>query len=186
MKFTMLMLLSISLLAVGLGGCSDTEPAAEPAKTETRAPAETPDVTTKTDNTSVNTGHDGSTGTASAVENVLAKDMFEHHRFELKTVDGVDYSSKERVPDLSFNEGFRVSGKICNGFSGQGELDGETLFVRQMVSTKMFCADQDLNTLEGAFATMLDKGATLTYDGRTLTLKGEGPVLVYELRDLVQ
>ena len=107
-----------------------------------------------------------------------------HRNFEIISVDGKIFSdTMSRKPNLEFNEGFRISGGICNRFTAQAELKDSVLFARQMASTKMFCPDPELNTLESTFATMLMEGATITLDGNTLTLRQSGHTLVYTLRD---
>ena len=107
-----------------------------------------------------------------------------HHNFVLAEVNGQPFSG-EKKPNIQFNEGMRVSGAICNNYTGQGELAGGKLYVRQLASTKMLCFEQGLNELEFAFGNMLMNGAEISYRGNTLTLSGEGRVLKFELRDYV-
>ena len=109
-----------------------------------------------------------------------------HRRFVLENVDGKTFSSMAETPDIEFGEGFRVYGKICNRFTGQGELEGNVLFVRLMASTKMICADADLNRLENQFAQMLMAGVVLELSGNTLALRQVDHELVYTLQDRVQ
>ena len=109
-----------------------------------------------------------------------------HHAFVLAGINGKPFVKKERLPTLEFTEGFRVSGAMCNRFTGQGELENGVLTVRQMASTRMLCADQELNRLESDFSNMLMDGATVTLSGKTLTLGREGYVLEFILHDVVQ
>lgn len=163
MKQSLLMLLTIGLFAIGLAGCSDAPAASssgqEAAPSAKAEPASGPE---------------------------LSKETLLHRHFALKTADGVSYADKDKVPTLEFQEGFRVVGGICNRFTGQGELEGDTLFAKHLASTKMLCVDQDLNALENAFGVLLNKGAKLSFDGKLLVLRGDGHELVYEVRDLVQ
>ena len=108
-----------------------------------------------------------------------------HRRFVLESVDGKPFTH-ERAPDIEFGEGFRVYGAVCNRYTGQGELKNDVLFVKQMASTKMLCADGTLNTLEQDFARMLQDGATVEFADNTLTLRQGGRVLVYKARDWVR
>ncbi len=41
-----------------------------------------------------------------------------HRRFVLESIDGIPFASATRTPDIEFNEGFRVSGQICNRYMG--------------------------------------------------------------------
>ena len=108
-----------------------------------------------------------------------------HRRFVLESVDGAAFSSSVKTPDIEFNENFRVSGQMCNRYTGQGELANGVLTVRQMASTKMLCVDQELNALEQLFGVMLREGAAIDLSGTTLTLRQGGHVLVFTLRDWV-
>ena len=114
-----------------------------------------------------------------------------HHNFVLETVDGREFTypvpegAAAAQPNLSFGQWPHASGKICNGFSGQVELDGDTLFLKNAASTMMLCFADELNKFEGLFHQLLSGGVKVTLDGRTLTLTGGGHVLVFKLRDYV-
>lgn len=165
MKQSLLLLLTLGLLAVGLAGCDTSSPdSAASSVRESPAPA-------------------GSE--ASPVPVVKAEDLL-HRHFVLLTADGVSYTTKEVQPTLEFQEELRVSGGICNRFTGQGKLRDGMLFVSPMAMTRMHCADTELNTLEANFSMMLEKGASLAFDGKLLHLRGNGHELIYEVRDRVQ
>lgn len=121
--------------------------------------------------------------TASGV-NMTEKDLL-HHRFVLQSVDDKAYALKAPAPTLSFNEGMRVSGVICNNFMGQGTLDGKRLTVPQMASTRKLCLDPELNSYEQLIGKMLMNGVDMEYDGQIMTLRQGGHTLVYKLSDLV-
>lgn len=107
-----------------------------------------------------------------------------HHNFILTEVNGIVFTG-ERIPNIQFGEGLKVSGAVCNNYMGQGELIGDKLFVRGLASTKMLCPDQALNELEFAFGNMLMDGATISYSVNTLILVGDGYRLKFKLQDLV-
>ena len=109
-----------------------------------------------------------------------------HHRFVLVSSDGRDFSAKEHVPSIEFNEGLRISGVACNRFVGQGRLAGDVLTVEQMAFTKMFCLDQELNELDSLLARMLSGGVGLRLSGQNLAIRQGGHELVYRLSDLVR
>ena len=124
-------------------------------------------------------------------ESMNLKNGLAHHNFVLETVDGQKFTypvpegETARKPNFSFGQWPHASGKICNGFSGQVELDGDTLHMRNAASTMMLCFAEELNKLEGLFHQMLNGGVKVTLDGPTLTLTGDGHVLVFTLRDYV-
>lgn len=109
-----------------------------------------------------------------------------HRRFVLSEVDGKAFSGAERVPDIAFDENFRVYGAVCNRYMGQGELAGDVLTVRQAASTKMLCGDDELNNLETLFHQMLQAGAKIDLSDASLTLRQGGRALTYTLRDWIR
>ena len=114
-----------------------------------------------------------------------------HHNFVLETVDGQDFSypAPEGVtpekPNLSFGQWPHASGKICNNYSGQAELDGDTLYLKSAASTMKLCFAEELNKFEGLFHQMMAAGVKVSLDGQTLTLTGGDHVLIFKLRDYV-
>jgi len=108
-----------------------------------------------------------------------------HHNFNLTSVNGLPFPTSGQPPRIEFNQGFRVSGQVCNTFSGFGSLTDNVLLVTEMVSTRMLCADQNLNNLENLIITMLQNGVLLHQQATTLTLSRGEDVLVFSLRDWV-
>lgn len=109
-----------------------------------------------------------------------------HHRFELVSVDGQTVNSQQgKRPTIEFGENMHVSGNMCNRFAGQGLLESNVLTVKALASTRMMCADQNLNQWDQLIGQVLQDGATLSLQQDKLTLKGEKNQLVYELKDLV-
>ena len=191
MKHTILLLIVMGLLSVGLAGCgSDKEsapaaegPASAPVQKDTAPSA--PEAPAAVEPPAP--GSAAADGPAAGTESgVISADALLHRRFVLESVDGAPFAAGERVPELEFLEGFRVAGGFCNRFMGQGELDGGVLKVAQMASTKMLCVDEALNTLEGLFATMMQEGAAVAFDGTALSLSQGGRVLGWKLQDRVQ
>ncbi|MDL2307168.1 META domain-containing protein [Desulfovibrio sp. OttesenSCG-928-C06] len=119
------------------------------------------------------------------VENALMQKDLLHHNYVLETVDGEPFTSSFKTPNLSFNEGFRVGGAVCNNFFGQAELKDGVLKVEHMASTLMMCPDQQLNSLEATFGEMLRNGAQIRLEGDRLFLNQGGHELGYILKDYV-
>lgn len=103
-------------------------------------------------------------------------------RFVLVSQDGVPFAAAN-APDIAFGEDFRVSGRVCNRYAGQGTLENGVLTVKGMASTKMLCQDEALNRLETLFAAMLDAGAQADLSGGLLALRQGGHTLVYRAAD---
>lgn len=123
----------------------------------------------------------GTPGTMESGE-VSATDLLNRH-FVLQTVNGKSAPGGERIPRLAFGEDFRITGFVCNRFTGQATLENDVLRVENMASTKMLCGDDALNQLETEFGKMMTKGARAGFDGKTLTLRGDGNVLTYALQN---
>jgi len=68
---------------------------------------------------------------------------------------------------------------------GQGELHGDTLKVKGLASTRMLCAEQQLNELDKLINEMLSQGATVSVEKQQLTLHYRQYTLVYKLADLM-
>lgn len=107
-----------------------------------------------------------------------------HHRFVLESVNSKPYSLQEPAPTISFDEGMRVSGIMCNNFTGQGKIEKGTLTVSQMASTRKLCFDE-LNQYETMIGNMLMNGSALEYDGQKLTLRQGENTLIYKTSDLI-
>ena len=107
-----------------------------------------------------------------------------YHNFTLAEVNGKPFSG-EKIPNIQFNEGFQISGAVCNAYTGQAEMTGGILSAPQLASTKMLCFDQELNELEFAFGNMMMAGARLKLENGLLTLEGEGVRLKFKSADYV-
>ena len=114
----------------------------------------------------------------------VSKDMLLHHNFILQSVDGVPFKNERVIPSLAFNEGMNISGSMCNRFRGQSTLENNILKAR-MASTMMMCIEEKLNQYEHLLYKMLEEGVELEYSGDILTLRQDGHIFVYKLRDFV-
>lgn len=124
--------------------------------------------------------------TGNAEKELTAQDLM-HHRFEIVSLNNAPLSGQKDAPsEISFNEDMNVSGKACNRFRGKATLANGVITMPNAVSTKMFCAEDDLNKLETALFALLSQGATVSLEGERLTLSGKDTVIVFQQRDLVQ
>ncbi|MDL2279946.1 META domain-containing protein [Desulfovibrio sp. OttesenSCG-928-G11] len=163
MKETIYLCILTALFAFGLGGCS-----ADSLPLEREANASQQEKT------------DG--GSALAAQKT-PEDLLDRH-FVLLSVNGVDFSGKERIPELEFGEDMRIAGGICNRFAGKARLEDGVLLAGRLALTRMLCVDEELNKLEQRFTRMLEQGASLSFDGKTLILEGAELTLVFRRSDL--
>ena len=101
-----------------------------------------------------------------------------NRRYVLSSVDGKEFAGTERIPEIEFGKDMRITGQVCNRFTGNGQLKDGVVTVPLMAMTMMACADP-MNTMEKDFAAMLKSGAKISLNGKTLTLSGEGLTLEY-------
>lgn len=131
---------------------------------------------------------------AGGKDDAPTEESLRHRRFVLTQVNGeafqvaAEQKAAGRVPEIEFNEGNTISGRVCNSFHGPAVIKDGVLTAPMLASTMMLCTDQALNRLERDFHAMLRKGArmTLAKGHATLTLKGDDLTLVYKLSDWVR
>lgn len=119
-------------------------------------------------------------------KNVVESDLL-HHHFVLQSVDGLAADAKQGSgPNIEFGEKMHLSGAMCNRFFGQGQLENGVLTVKNLASTRMMCADPQLNQWDQTLNAVLANGAEVSLNGQQLTLSGGDHLLVYRLKDWVQ
>lgn len=108
----------------------------------------------------------------------------QHHRFELLSVDGQTVPAAQgRIPDIEFGSNLHVSGKMCNNFMGQGQLQNNVLTVKGLASTMMMCTDENLNKWDHVISDVLNNGAALSLNEHKLTMTQGKHTLIYRLKD---
>jgi len=127
-------------------------------------------------------GHCAETG-------ILTPGDLQHHRWVLDAINGEPLppaAPGERVPELEFGEGMRVTGNAgCNGFSGTGVLRDEFFVVEAFLTTAMACS-RSRNELELIVQTALGSESRIRLDpDRALTLGSPAAVLSFHLQDRV-
>jgi heat shock protein HslJ len=92
--------------------------------------------------------------------------------WRLKAIQGASANARftGKIPTLSFNaDESRVSGNAgCNSYNGAFTLDGNSLSITKLRTTRMACADMES---EKTFTGLLSGTSTVELDGNTLTLK---------------
>jgi len=87
---------------------------------------------------------------------------------------------------VTFGEDGKVSGNAgCNNFSGSYEVDGDSISIGPLATTRKMCAQPEgVMETEQAFLQNLDNAATFSITGDTLTLfdKDGGKLLVFSLQ----
>ncbi|WP_392565312.1 META domain-containing protein [Utexia brackfieldae] len=120
-------------------------------------------------------------------DKTVKPDALLHHRFELVQANGnaVDVGESGLRPYIEFGENFAINGKMCNSFVGQATYKEGELTSPGLASTKMLCADEQLNQLDNVIGQVLVNGAKVSMEGDKLTLKSSDNTLVYELKDVM-
>jgi heat shock protein HslJ len=83
---------------------------------------------------------------------------------------------------VTFNEDGRVSGSAgCNNYTGGYELDGQTIVLGQMASTRKMCQGEGVMQQEAAFLAALANAATWEARGERLQLRRADGALALDL-----
>lgn len=120
----------------------------------------------------------GGSGTGTSAALTEAELMGQH--YVLESVNGESFNSTFRTPELQFDGKMRISGRVCNSFSGPASLKDGVITAPQLASTLMLCPDAKLNKLEQDFYGLLRQGAGASLENGKLTLRGEGTVLQFK------
>ena len=103
------------------------------------------------------------------------------HRFVLDAVNGLAVEPGEHPAEISFDKEMKISGNMCNRFTGQGKLSEGKLTVKNMAMTRMMCAEAQRNTLDSTIGTLLNAGAQVDLTDSQLTLTTADQTLIYKL-----
>jgi heat shock protein HslJ len=123
----------------------------------------------------------------SGANNVSVKaDQLAQHRFVLDTVNGQAVAPGEHPAELSFDKDLKVSGNMCNRFTGQGKLSEGKLTVNNMAMTRMMCVDAQRNELDNVINDVLSKGAQVDVTENQLTLNTASQTLIFSRADNAQ
>ncbi|MCO6548456.1 MAG: META domain-containing protein, partial [Gilliamella sp.] len=107
-----------------------------------------------------------------------------HHRFVLTKVNGQDIPLDDQA-ELIFGENMKITGKMCNHFSGKVTLDNGSIKGSGIVMTKMLCNDDQLNQLDYIIENLITEGTKINLKNNQLTLKNNNNELIYQLKDLM-
>ena len=99
--------------------------------------------------------------------------------FLLVSLDGEAFPG-DTPPGMRFDDNMRISGNFCNRYTGTATLEGGTIKVGQMASTKMACANGYLNNLERVVPAMLMDGADLSLENDRLYIRQGGHEVIYK------
>lgn len=113
----------------------------------------------------------------------VTADELMHHRFVLESVNGKPVTPGENPPELNFGEKMHLSGIMCNRFSGEGKVSDGALTAKNLVMTRMMCADPQRNMLDHTFSEMMNKGAQADLTETQLTLTTAEQTLIFKQAD---
>lgn len=119
-------------------------------------------------------------GCVSSRSDTLKPEQLANQRFVLESVNGQPVQLTGPLPEISFDQDLRVSGKMCNGFTGQGKLSGGELTVKHMGMTMMLCVEPQRNELDHTINTLLSNGVQVDITNNQLTLATASQSLVYK------
>jgi len=96
-------------------------------------------------------------------------------------INGQPIKGTQALP-LTFELDGRASGHSgCNGYSGEANVAGEQLTIGPVMSTKMACAENELQQQETTLFQALEKVTSYTITGDKLSLLDASGTVVVEL-----
>ncbi len=116
-----------------------------------------------------------------STEAAISIEKLTPHSFVLVEFNGqkLSQAADSAPPTLDFSQWPTLGGKICNSFSGQGELSGQTIKMENAATTMMLCPDATLDKIEPIFHQMLHQGAQAVLQDGTLTLRGTDNTFIF-------
>lgn len=74
----------------------------------------------------------------------------------------------------------KLHASVCNQINGSVTVDGQSLKVGQLISTRMACPSEEETIQEGAVTSILEAATTFAIEGSTLTVTAAEKSLVFE------
>ena len=170
---TLAFVLTLAVCASGCGESAQVEPDDNrPAAADAAAPARSATATATM---------------AAVVKTPVPEDLI-HRRFTLDSVDGREINMEDGAirPEIEFNEGLQITGRVCNRYRGPAELIDGKLFAGNLATTQMLCVNSELDELEKLLYSMLREGAEISLTDDGMTLSQGGRVLSYATADWVR
>lgn len=102
--------------------------------------------------------------------------------YNLILLNGNDISMKNLTMTL---DNGHISGKICNDYVGNIKIDNNNIsFVTPMISTKMYCIDQDINQIEENFFNTIEKSTKILFEQDKIFLKNSDNQILIEAKEI--
>lgn len=76
----------------------------------------------------------------------------------------------------------RLHASVCNQINGEVTVDGDSLKVGPLISTRMACPSEEESLQEGAVMSILEAATSFEIEGATLTIHADAKGLVFEAR----
>ncbi|MFD3165420.1 META domain-containing protein [Herpetosiphon sp. NSE202] len=102
-------------------------------------------------------------------------------KWNVLQINGQALKGQQALP-LSFEADGRASGHSgCNGYGGDARIDGDRLTLGPIMSTKMACADPELQQQETTLFEALEKVTSYKMAGDKLSLLDDSGTVMVEL-----
>ncbi|MGL4209907.1 MAG: META domain-containing protein [Candidatus Adiutrix sp.] len=184
MKKILVMLMAAMLFVAGCSSSSDTDSQPAPAAPEATQTAPADEATADDVTVDDETATDEMATTEAAPSPWAA--LLTGQTFALTSLDGEAFIPPATedgtllpLPTMVFGDWPQLSGTICNNYTGQVEVTGNTLALPQAATTLMACDNEALNQLETDFYALIASGLEMTLEGDILTLAANGRTMVF-------
>ena len=107
-------------------------------------------------------------------DDIMTEDLTDKEwKLEYMKVDGVQYGIEEKIPTILFSNDNKVNGFAgCNKYFGNYTLDGRTINLDELGSTRMHC--EDAMELEQAFLKLMSMELHGLFSDGKLILSADG------------
>lgn len=121
------------------------------------------------------------------VDPALAADSnrFAGHRYVLTRVDGAPFEAGREV-EMQFGDDWKITGRICNTFTGQATYERGVLTAGNLATTRMLCTNSDLSRIEKDLLRALRDGVGMLAVGDDLELRRDASSWFFERKEQAQ
>lgn len=110
-----------------------------------------------------------------------------HRNFVLIRFNDTEIQPHNMRPGIEFGENLYITARMCNYFTGKGNLNNNRLTMTNITASDLPCLDPDYKGLDNIVVNLLQQGANISFDkqNQQLTLSNNNNTLIFKLMDWV-
>lgn len=129
--------------------------------------------------------------TLSACSNILSTqikpDDLLHRNFVLIRFNDTEIQPHNMQPGIEFGENLYITARMCNYFTGNGNLNNNRLTITNITTSDLPCLDPNYKGLDSTVVNLLQQGVNISFDkqNQQITLSNDNNILIFKLMDWV-